>query len=463
MRPVWRRSWSILGLATLAVLAMFASGCFHLLARHSARNRKRAVKVQERVLITARLPVRAKPSQLTVYERIKDLPRGLFYYGSGRTKGIFAVRGYPTVAAPHKVIAVFGWTGGRYSSRRQIPEKIRSRASKLGATALFRTSRVSRVVYALLVSRARPTVARQSSRTLIRAQAVKHPGYRLLGRPRQKNLADLERIVLRTRPSHCYKVVMALDKKADLGPVGQAGLSALVSSSDPLIRRRSFLPTERIRTAGGFRIRAPYHGKYVNLRAFTVGVGCAMTTTSVAVSLRDRSRRTNLGQGVVWAQVLVRRISRQELLTRKADSDRRDLLARIRAERYRRQQRRRAQERRLRREEERRRRYERSRRTRTGSSYRRSGSSGARGRYTLRLKNRCRRTVKLFIGRKPRFSSGRNTRIGSNTISSYSGSAPQTLWIVGSSGRGVSSYTLGSGRHEIVITRSCMGFARGRY
>jgi len=447
-------------LAVLAVLAMFTSGCFHLLARHSRRNRP--VAVQERVLINKRFPVRAKPSQLTVYERLKDLPRGLFYYGSGRSKTLFAVRGFPTSAAPHQVIAVFGWKGGRYSSRRQIPAQIRNRASKLGATALFRVSRVSRVVYALLVSRARSTASRQSSRALIRAQAAKHPGYRPMGRPQRKNLDDLQRIVLRTQRSRCYKVVVALDAKATLGPIGQAGISTLVSSSDPLIRRRSSMPTERIRTSGGFRIRAPYHGKYVNLRAFTVGVGCAMTTTTAAVFLRGKSRRTNLGQGTLWVQVLVRRISAQELRTRKAESDRRELMARIRAERYRRERIRRDRQRRLRREEDRRRRYERSRRNRNSSTYRRSGSSSSRGRYSLRLKNRCRRTVRLFIGRKPRFSSGRNTTLGSNTISSYSGSAPQTLWIVGSSGRGISSYALSSGSHQLVITRSCMGFARGR-
>ncbi len=461
MSSVWQRSWITLTTGVLATVAMFASGCFHLLARHSSRNRK--VTVQERVLITKRLPVRAKPSQLTVYERVKDLPRGLFFFGSGRKRKIFAVRGFPTTVAPHRVIAVFGWKGGSYSSRRQIPERIRTRASQLGATALFRASRVSRVVYALLVSRARPTGSRLSARALIRTQAAKHPGYRLMGRPTRRGLDDLERFVLRTRPSHCYKVVVALDSKATLSPSGQGGISALVSSSDPLIRRRSFMPTERIRTAEGIRIRAPYHGKYVNLRAFTLGVGCAMTTTSVAVLLRSRSRRTNIGQGVLFTQILVRRISREELRTRKAESDRRALLARLNAERYRRKQLRRDRERRARREEDRRRRYERSRRNRYGSTARRSGSSGGRGRYSLRLKNRCRRTVRLFIGRKPRFSSGRNTRIGGNTISSYSGSAPQTIWIIGSSGRGVSSYALGPGSHQLVITRSCMGFAHGRH
>jgi hypothetical protein len=456
MRHVRQASWITLA---FAMLAMLASGCLHLLARQAARNRE--VEVQERVLITRRLPVRAKPSQLAVYDRVKDLPQGLFYYRSGRTKMLFAVRDFPTPAASHKVVAVFGWKGGRYSYRRNIPERVRARASKLGATALFRSSRSSRVVYALLVSRARPTGRHRSARALIRAQAAKHPGYRLLGRPLRKRLDDLDRIVLRIRPAHCYKVVVALDGRAALGPIGQAGISTLVTSQDPLIRRRSFMPTERIRNAGGYQVRAPQHGKYINLRAFTVGVGCAMTTTTVVVSVRGMSRRTNIGQGVVWAQVLVRRISRQELLTRKADSDRQYLLARLRAKRYRRERLRRERERRLRRAEERRLRYERSRRKR--HSYRRSGSSSGRGHYSLRLKNRCRRTVRLFIGRKPRFSSGRNTSLSGNTVTSYSGFAPQTIWIVGPSGRGISSYALGPGRHQLVITRSCMGFAHGRY
>lgn len=457
MKRVWRIGCLIAALSGLAMLG----GCFGLLARHAARNRP--VDVQERVLIKTRLPVRAKPAQLVVYERVKDLPRGLFYYRSGRLKRLYAVRSYPSPKAPHRVVAVFGWTGGRYSSRRQIPERIRARASQLGATALFRASRYSKVVYALLVSRAVPTVARRSARTLIREQAAKHRGYRLLGRPVQKRLTDLDRIVVPTQPARCYKVVVALDSKADLGPVGQSGISTLVASRDPLIRRRSSMPIERIPTSGGFRVRAPTHGRYVNLRAFTVGLGCAMTTTSALVYVRGARRATNLGEGVVWAQVLVRRISFQELRARKAESDRQYRLARLRAEQYRRERRRREQARRLRREEDRRRRYERSRRNRYNRSSSRSGSSGRRGTYRLRLKNRCRRTVRLFIGRKPRFSSGRNTSLGGNTVTSYSGSAPQTIWIVGSSGRGIGSYALGAGSHQLVITRSCMGFAHGRY
>lgn len=457
MKSRWR-----IGLLTMALCGLTTlGGCFHLLARQSARNRE--VSVRERVLVTKRLPVRAQPQRLVVYNRVKDLPRGLFFRGRGRTGRIFAVRGYPSAAAPHRVVAVFRWTGGRYSSRRQIPQRVLARASKLGATALFRASRYSRVVYALLVSRAAARGARRGANALIRAKSAKHPGYRALGRPMRRQLADLQRVVIHTRPAHCYKVVVALDARADLGPAGQAGISTLVSSADPLIRRRSSMPTERVRAAGGLRLRAPLHGRYVNLRAFTVGVGCAMTTTTAAVVVRALGRSANLGRGEVWAQVLVRRITHEELRTRKAESDRRYHLTRLRAERYRRERLRRERERRLRREEDRRRRYERSRRNRYGSSTRRSGSSGGRGSYSLRLKNRCRRTVRLFIGRKPRFSSGRNTSLGGNTVTSYSGFAPQTIWIVGSSGRGVSSYALGAGRHELVITRSCMGFARGRY
>jgi len=465
MRHQWRMAWL---LSMLVALASLASGCFGLIARQAARDRQRNVRVQERVLITQRLPVRAQPSQLVVFDRVKDLPRGLFYYRSGSTKKLFAVRDFPTAAAPHRVVAVFGWPRVRYSSRGRLPERVRARASQLGATALFRPGRYSRVVYALLVSRAKPAPNRRSARALIRDQAAKHPGYRRYGRPVQKRLDDLERIVVRTSPATCYKVVVALDTVADLGPVGQAGISTLVSSGDPLIRRRSYMPIERIRTAGGYRIRAPLHGRYVKLRAFTVGVGCAMTTTTASVYVRASTRRTNLGHGTAWIQVLTRRISHQELRTRKADSDRRYRLARLRSERYRRERLRRERERRYRREEERRRRYERSRSYRSSRRYgrttRRYGSSSSRrGSYSLRLKNRCRRTVRLFIGRKPRFSSGRNTRLGGNTVTSYSGSAPQTIWIVGSSGRGLSSYALGAGRHELVITRSCMGFARGRY
>ncbi len=79
--------------------------------------------------------------------------------------------------------------------------------------------------------------------------------------------------------------------------------------------------------------------------------------------------------------------------------------------------------------------------------------------FSLTLKNNCRETVPMFIGDKPRFGSGTSTSIGSNTISSFSGNAPETFWITDKSGNGVSAFTVSPGSHRMQILSSCAGFA----
>jgi hypothetical protein len=78
---------------------------------------------------------------------------------------------------------------------------------------------------------------------------------------------------------------------------------------------------------------------------------------------------------------------------------------------------------------------------------------------SVTLKNSCREKVKLFVGRKPRGSSGTWTSIGANTIQSMSGKAGDTIWIVDEGGNGVSAYTYSGGSQRIQITQSCSGFA----
>ena len=79
--------------------------------------------------------------------------------------------------------------------------------------------------------------------------------------------------------------------------------------------------------------------------------------------------------------------------------------------------------------------------------------------YGLDLHNECRETVNLFIGDRPPFSSGTYTTLGSNTTTSYTGFAPETIWIVDASRNPVSSYGIGPGSQRIQILDSCTGFA----
>lgn len=85
------------------------------------------------------------------------------------------------------------------------------------------------------------------------------------------------------------------------------------------------------------------------------------------------------------------------------------------------------------------------------------GTPGASG-WSLELKNNCAKTVRLFLGQKPKFGSGTSTTLGSNTISSYSGRDGDMIWIVDEHDNGLSSLSP-SGRQRMQITSSCSGFA----
>ncbi|MEZ4298369.1 MAG: hypothetical protein R3B70_25685 [Polyangiaceae bacterium] len=94
----------------------------------------------------------------------------------------------------------------------------------------------------------------------------------------------------------------------------------------------------------------------------------------------------------------------------------------------------------------------------SGSSGNSSGSSASSGPWRVTLHNECKQTVKLFLGKKPKWGSGTYTSIGSNTISSYSGSPGDMIWIVDDGQNGLSSLSP-SGTQRVKILSGCTGFA----
>lgn len=86
-----------------------------------------------------------------------------------------------------------------------------------------------------------------------------------------------------------------------------------------------------------------------------------------------------------------------------------------------------------------------------------SSAPSAPSGWHLSLKNSCSKSVKLFLGKKPKWGSGTYTSLGSNTISSYSGSAGDMIWIVDDGQNGISSLSP-SGSQTMQILASCSGF-----
>jgi len=79
---------------------------------------------------------------------------------------------------------------------------------------------------------------------------------------------------------------------------------------------------------------------------------------------------------------------------------------------------------------------------------------------SVELHNDCANTVKLFLGQKPKYGSGTNTSLGSNTTTSYQMKPGDMIWIIDDGENGVSSTTIAgsSSSERITIASSCNGF-----
>jgi hypothetical protein len=102
-------------------------------------------------------------------------------------------------------------------------------------------------------------------------------------------------------------------------------------------------------------------------------------------------------------------------------------------------------------------------RSRSNASYSSGTSGSAAGggaqSVSLTLHNDCPRTVRLFFGTTPKFGSGTESSISSNSTESHSMREGDMVWIVDESGNGMSSLTATRRQSSVAITRSCTGFA----
>jgi hypothetical protein len=82
---------------------------------------------------------------------------------------------------------------------------------------------------------------------------------------------------------------------------------------------------------------------------------------------------------------------------------------------------------------------------------------------SVELHNDCDHEVKLFLGDKPKFGSGTQTSLGSNTTTSYQMKPGDMIWITDDSENGVSSTSIGGsgGMQRIRIMPGCTGFGPG--
>jgi hypothetical protein len=78
---------------------------------------------------------------------------------------------------------------------------------------------------------------------------------------------------------------------------------------------------------------------------------------------------------------------------------------------------------------------------------------------SITMHNTCAQTVKMFLGKDPKFSSGTQTNMSSNEIRNFSMKVGDMLWIIDDSGNGMSNLTAGQGMTRMKILPSCSGFS----
>jgi hypothetical protein len=78
---------------------------------------------------------------------------------------------------------------------------------------------------------------------------------------------------------------------------------------------------------------------------------------------------------------------------------------------------------------------------------------------SVTIRSACSRTVSVFYGDKPRFSSGTTSSVSSNSVSSHTFSVGDMMWVLDDRGEGVGSVTISENTRNVEINSSCGGIS----
>jgi hypothetical protein len=78
---------------------------------------------------------------------------------------------------------------------------------------------------------------------------------------------------------------------------------------------------------------------------------------------------------------------------------------------------------------------------------------------SVTIRSSCAKTVKVFYGDKPRFSSGTESSVSSNSVSSKTFQEGDMMWVLDDRGEGVGSATISASTRNIEINSSCTGLS----
>jgi hypothetical protein len=272
---------------------------------------------------------------------------------------------------------------------------------------------------------------KKSADDLDRTIAEQTQNFKQTGRTGETRLEAPEPFTFDGVSGTCYTVVMHLGDGATWGVAGDA-------------LKFDFKRPE-IGGSGGPGVVGP---------GAVASVGCAESTGPITLTMAPMLAGDPIGQGPVKMQLYTHVLTRAEKQHLEEDKQRqiaeqRDFAAR-QAERD-------AQARRER-DAEFARAGSSSSSSSSGSSS--SSSSSPAGPVSVTIRSACGRTVPVFYGDKPKYGSGTQSSISTNSVSSHSFRDGDMMWVLDEGGNGVGSITISQGVREIEIDSSCTRISR---
>ena len=74
---------------------------------------------------------------------------------------------------------------------------------------------------------------------------------------------------------------------------------------------------------------------------------------------------------------------------------------------------------------------------------------------SVTLRSACSKTVKVFYGAKPGFSSGTQSSISSNSVSNKTFRPGDQMWLLDDGGRGIAGVTIDDRTRQVEVTSGC--------
>ena len=181
-------------------------------------------------------------------------------------------------------------------------------------------------------------------------------------------------------------------------------------------------------------------------------VGCAKQSGPITLTMASMVEGDRIGFGVAKLEVYTRVLTRAEKKAMEED-ERRQIAEQ---QEFARQEREREREReQRRREDDQRRDRERQEASRSSSSSGGSSSGGSSGPVSVTIRSSCSKTVKVFYGSNPKFGSGTQSSISSNSVQSHSFRVGDMFWVTDESSNGLDSVTVSECTRGIEISGSC--------